>query len=65
MGPSTLSGVDTSDRDRLERLARRTAREIVAVAVGFTVLGVNRAQVERRRMKAARRENGNDRPDRS
>jgi len=54
--------VDSADRDRLEQLARRTAREVVAVAIGFTVLGINRFQVERRRMQAACREGGSRQP---
>lgn len=36
-------------RDERERL-ERTARDLLATAIGFAVLGLNRAQVERRRL---------------
>ena len=63
--PVYARDVERADREHLTQLARRTVREIVATAVGFTVLGVNRVQVERRKMEAARRKGGTERSGRS
>lgn len=41
----------------------RAARELLATAVGFAVLGLNKVQVERRRLEASMRRRADDRRD--
>lgn len=55
--------MDPADRARLER----AAREALAVAIGLGVLGLNRIQAERRRLKASLgcRDGSDRRPGRS
>lgn len=45
--------MESIDRDQARERVERAAREALAVVVGMAVLGVNRVQVERRRLSSS------------